>query len=209
MDHMTKSDAVTAAIRELIFTGEVAAGEPLRQRDLAARFGISPTPVREALRRLEAEGLIDYDVHRGATVVEASFGPSEENFQIRSVLEALAARLAAQRIEPAELDELREIHERLCDPDLTELEIGDLNKRFHFVIYEAARSPMLLSLLRLLWQSFPRGPQTLRPAKESSAQHATILTALEAGDPDQAEDLLREHILSATTYLRPAPGADS
>ena len=92
---------MAALIRELIITGELAAGEQLRQRDLAQRFGVSQTPVREAMRRLESEGLVVGDTHRGFTVVEPDDGPVEENFQIRAALESLGASLAARKIDDA------------------------------------------------------------------------------------------------------------
>src|SRR5260221_6355373 len=75
MDYQSKSDIIAAYVREMIITGQAEPNSPLRQRDLAKRFGVSPTPVREALHRLEAEGLVKYDLHRGATVIDSSFAP--------------------------------------------------------------------------------------------------------------------------------------
>lgn len=206
MDFQSKSDVVTAALREAIITGEIAAGTPLRQRDIAARYGVSPTPVREALRRLESEGLLDYDLHRGATVVEGNFGPSEENYQIRAALESLATRLAAERISEADLVDIQQLHEAIarCGPD--DPDVTDLNRRFHFRIYEAARSTMLLALLRLLWQSFPRGPQVVRPLEESVRQHEALLDALRTRDAAAAERITRDHILGAAQHIATARG---
>jgi DNA-binding GntR family transcriptional regulator len=79
--YVSKTDLVAALIRELVITGELGPGEQLRQRDLAQRFGVSQTPVREAMRRLESEGLLICDTHRGFTVVEPEMGRVEENFQ--------------------------------------------------------------------------------------------------------------------------------
>ena len=90
--YVSKTDLVAALIRELIITGELAAGEQLRQRDLAHRFHVSQTPVREAMRRLESEGLVVGDTHRGFTVVVPDDGPVEENFQIRAALGRWAPR---------------------------------------------------------------------------------------------------------------------
>ncbi|GAB3912830.1 hypothetical protein GCM10029964_121330 [Kibdelosporangium lantanae] len=95
LNYVSKTDMVVALIRELIITGELPAGKQLRQRDLAARFHVSQTPVREAMRRLESEGLVVGDAHRGFTVVEADSGSTEENYRIRAALEALGAELAA------------------------------------------------------------------------------------------------------------------
>jgi DNA-binding GntR family transcriptional regulator len=210
MDFQSKSDVVTAALREAIFTGEIEAGAPLRQREIALRFGVSPTPVREALRRLESEGLLDYDVHRGATVVQGDFGPSEANYQIRAALEALAARLAAERISGDALDELQELHEAIARCRAKDPAVTELNRRLHFRIYEAAGSAMLLALLRLLWRSFREGPQAIRPLKQSVGEHEALLEALRWADADAAERITRDHILGAAAYLpKFAPAAKS
>lgn len=212
MDFQSKSDIIAAYVREMIITGQLAANAPLRQRDLAEQFGVSPTPVREALRRLEAEGLVRVDLHRGATVIEGSFGPSEENNWVRAALEPFAARLAAVRINREEIAALDEIHHDLTHPpdmDASTNDDGDfheLNRRFHFGIYEAARSPLLLALLRLLWQSFLLGPPTVQSRGESLASHQAILDALRRHDPDAAERETRRHILEAAGYAADESG---
>ena len=104
---------MAALIRELVITGELAAGEQLRQRDLAQRFGVSQTPVREAMRRLESEGLLVCDTHRGFTVVAPDEGRVEENFQIRAALESLGASLAARKIDAAGLARLRDLNDQM------------------------------------------------------------------------------------------------
>src|SRR5215469_17336478 len=111
--YVSKTDLVAALIRELIITGELAAGEPLRQRDLAQRFQVSQTPVREAMRRLESEGLVRGDTHRGFTVVEPDDGPVEENFQIRAALESLGASLAARKIDAGGIGTLRGLNDQM------------------------------------------------------------------------------------------------
>jgi DNA-binding GntR family transcriptional regulator len=83
--YLSKTDMVTAAIRELIMNGDLRPGDALRQRDLAERFAGSPTPIREALRRLETEGLVSENAHRGSSVVEVDYGATQENFRIGSV----------------------------------------------------------------------------------------------------------------------------
>jgi DNA-binding GntR family transcriptional regulator len=206
MNYQSKSDVIAAYVREMIITGQAEPNSPLRQRDLAERFGVSPTPVREALRRLEAEGLVKYDLHRGATVIDGSFAPNEENYWVRAVLEPFAARLAATRITPDELAALDDIHVDLsrspgAEGSLnTDAAYHELNRRFHFGIYEAARSPLLLALIRLLWQSFPLGPATVRSREDSLAGHEAILDALHEHDADAAELHTRRHILEAGGY---------
>lgn len=203
MAFQSKSDVVVAALRESIITGELPVGTPLRQRDLAAQFGMSPIPVREALRRLEAEGLVESDLHRGSTVKGTSAAAVTENYEIRAGLESLAARYAATRITAAELDRLADINAQLAQSDAADLAAAELNRHFHFQIYEAAGSPVLLALLRLLWGSFrsPGGPMRGRSIAESVQQHADILQALSNGDAETAERLVRSHILAALDYL--------
>src|SRR5580692_12443701 len=111
--YVSKTDRVAALIREQVITGELPAGRQLRQRDLAQRFGVSQTPVREAMRRLESEGLLVCDTHRGFTVVTPDDGRVEENFQIRAALESLGASLAARKIDAGGLARLRDLNDAM------------------------------------------------------------------------------------------------
>lgn len=192
--YVSKSDLVAAALRELIMTGELQPGTPLRQRQLAGRFGVSATPVREALRRLESEGLITNDVHKGSIVAQSA-GGLHEKVQIRAVLEGLAASLAAPKITSEHLAELRAYNDRLLAAELSPSEVETINRRFHFLIYEIADSPLLLSLMRLLWKSFPGGPQVFRNRRDSYAEHDALLQALERHDGDEASRITQQHIL--------------
>lgn len=200
MQYSSKSDIVCAMLRELIISGELEPSEPLRQRDLAARFGVSQTPVREALRRLESEGLVVNDPHRGATVSESRSGVIEDNAQIRSALEPLGARLAANAITDEQLATLRRLNDEMTGVDEGDAHYGVLNREFHFAIYQAAASPMLLSMMRLLWQAMPDGPKVTRSHRESAAQHAALIDALAAGDAERAAEITRTHIMG-TSHL--------
>jgi DNA-binding GntR family transcriptional regulator len=193
--YVSKTDMVAALIREQIITGELTAGEQLRQRDLAARFQVSQTPVREALRRLESEGLVIGDTHRGFTVVEPDDGPVEENFQIRAALESLGASLAARKIDAAGIARLQELNDQMRTMEEGDPRYSGLNREFHFSVYEYARSPLLLSLMRLLWASLHGGPKVLRTHAESARQHDEILAALRAGDPAAAAAGTYQHIM--------------
>ncbi len=193
--YVSKTDMVAALIREQIITGELTAGEQLRQRDLAARFQVSQTPVREAMRRLESEGLVIGDTHRGFTVVEPDDGPVEENFQIRAALEALGASLAARKIDAAGIARLQELNDRMRALDDADSRYADLNREFHFTVYSCAGSPLLLSLMRLLWASLHGGPKVARSHAESARQHDAILAALRARDPAAAAAGTYQHIM--------------
>ena len=195
--YVSKTDMVAALIRQLIITGELAAGGQLRQRDLAQRFGVSQTPVREALRRLESEGLVVGDAHRGFTVVEPDDGPVEENFQIRAALESLGASLAARKIDVGGIQALRDLNEAIRALADDDPRYADLNREFHFAVYEHAGSPLLLSLMRLLWASLHGGPRVSRTHAESARQHDAIIDALSAGDAAAASARTYQHIMSA------------
>lgn len=195
VNYVSKTDMVVALIRELIITGDLTAGKQLRQRDLAARFHVSQTPVREAMRRLESEGLVIADTHRGFTVVEADSGSTEENFRIRAVLESLAASLAAEKIDDDGIARLVDINERMRVLAEDDPHYDGLNRDFHFAIYEYAHSPLLLSLMRLLWQALHGGPRVLRTHEESVRQHAAIIDALRANDAEAAAAATHEHIM--------------
>ena len=199
--YVSKSDMVTDELRELITDRQLSPGTPLRQRDLAEQFDVSYTPVREALRRLESEGLVVTDVHRGATVARTESQEMEENYRILAVLEALAATLAVSKMTDPDLTEIESLYRQVagCHPDDSRL--AELNRQFHFRIYECARSPMLLLLMRLLWRSFPHGPQSGRPHQESVRQHAQLIKALKRRDEEQIAAIIQEHVLGSIKYL--------
>lgn len=190
----SKTDLAASLLRELIVTGELSPGEPLRQRSLAERLGVSPTPVREALRRLEAEGLVTSDVHRGASVAKPYPATAEETARVRGALEALAAELAAEKITEPELRGLRALEQEMAGSLDDRRRYATLNRQFHYDIGRAAHSPLLLSLLRLVWQAMPEGPVVRQPLEASARQHAELLAALEARDGPRAARLVHEHV---------------
>lgn len=195
--YTSKTELVTSMLREMIVTGELEPGASLRQRDLAARLGVSPTPVREALRRLESEGLVSTDQHRSATVAESWLDATEENYLIRAALESLAAKLAARRVTEDQLKAITAINERILALEEGAGAYGALNREFHFAIYQAAGSPVLLSLMRMLWQAIPDGPKVARSHRESAAEHAAIIAALRDRDSTRAGALTYSHIVGS------------
>lgn len=200
MDFRSKSDMVAEAIRDLIERDELEPGAVLRQRDLATRFNVSPTPVREALRRLEAEGYVVSELHRGTTVVRTEEARIAENFLIRATLERLATELAARKITDQRLDELEALNREMagCAPD--EPRRFELNRRFHFGIYTAADSPILNSLLTLLWRSLNEGPGHGRPLDEAVKEHQRLIDALRRRDVADAVRCIGEHIEGGVGY---------
>lgn len=197
LNYVSKTDMVVALIRELIITGDLPAGKQLRQRDLAARFQVSQTPVREAMRRLESEGLVVGDAHRGFTVVDADAGSTEENVQIRAALESLGAALAAPKIDEAGIAKLTGLNDRMRGLGADDPLYQELNREFHFTLYEYSNSPLLVSLMRLLWQALNGGPRGSRGHAESTRQHELIIDALRAGDAEGARKVTFEHVMGA------------
>jgi DNA-binding GntR family transcriptional regulator len=195
--YTSKTDMVAAMLREMIVAGQLAPGAPLRQRDLAAQFEVSATPIREALRRLEAEGLVVGDAHRGATVAKPDQGALADNYRIRAALEPLAAQMATERIDAEALADLTEINQTIRALPEGDLAYREHNTRFHFAIYQASGSPVLVSLIRMLWQSLPQRPAPTRSQAESVRQHAEIIEAIRRRDGARAAALTAQHIASA------------
>jgi DNA-binding GntR family transcriptional regulator len=200
--YASKGDIVTEGLRELIASGDLAPGTLLRQRELAQRFNVSPTPVREALRRLESEGLVSYDVHRGSRVASTDLEEQEENFRILAALESLASSLAVAKLTDADLDQIRELEADFAASPEDDPALKEVNRAFHFRIYECARSPLLLSLMRVLWRAFPNGPQFWRPHEESVEQHRRLVAALATRDAAAAAEITREHVLGSIDWMR-------
>jgi DNA-binding GntR family transcriptional regulator len=199
--YVSKSDMVADVLRELITDRQLSPGTPLRQRHLAEQFDVSYTPVREALRRLESEGLVVTDVHRGATVAHTESEELGENYRILAALEALAGSLAVAKMTDGDLAEIETLYREVaaCRPD--DERLAELNRQFHFRVYECARSPMLLLLMRLLWRSFPDGPQGGRPHQESVQQYAELVSALKERDEERVAAMIRDHVLGSIKYL--------
>jgi DNA-binding GntR family transcriptional regulator len=200
--YLGKSEVVAELLREMIMTGELAPGTELRQRDLAKQFKVSPTPVREALRRLESEGLVGSELHRGSRVAAIDVDEQEENYLILAELEGLATRLAVEKMTETDLREIQACEETFAEIADDGPEAKELNRRFHFRVYECARSPLLLSLMRVLWSSFAYGPQLWRPHERSVEEHRLLVQALAARDAARAAELTRNHVLGSIEWMR-------
>lgn len=195
----SKSDMVADALRDLIDSGELKPGDMLRQRDIAKRFNTSPTPVREALHRLEAEGYVESRLHHGATV-RGEVARLSENFLIRATLEGLATELAVKKITDERIDQIEEINERLAQLDSEDPRRFAMNRELHFCLYEAAESPVLNTMLNVLWESLGEGPGHGRPLMEAVTEHRALIEALRARDSRSATRHIREHIERGLEY---------
>jgi DNA-binding GntR family transcriptional regulator len=211
----TKADEIALEIEEAIVTGELAPGSVLRQEQLSERFSVSRTPVREALRRLAALGLVSFEPNRGVRVRTFSRDELYEAFLVRAELESLATELAAGRITPAELAELEQAEKRFAE--LTRRVVAGepltgewvrANHAFHDVIYRAANAPMVERIAKTARRTFS-GQAVWGSGRshidelyaKNVRQHRAIAEALAAGSAAGARSLAREHVLSSFGLL--------
>jgi DNA-binding GntR family transcriptional regulator len=197
-DHRTRAAAIAAALRELILSGELKPGQRLPQNQLAAKFEVSTTPVREALTALAREGLVRRISHRGVVVFKPSLDELAEIYEIRGALEPFAAGLAAGRLSEASLLRLREILVATGTADPAEH--SKLNIDFHALIYAAVARPRLLELIENLRQvasaylSLTVRHYDAGYAKQVYGEHEAILVALEQRDEAGAVQAVSRHL---------------
>lgn len=208
------SDHAYRLIRSQILSGVRAGGDWLREGDLAESIGVSRTPVREALRRLTAEGLVRYERNRGVQVAAWTAEDLEEIFSLRSVLEPWACRLAATSasVDLDELDRLAHDMDAAAEGSVADVDrITELNNRFHRLILEGSNNRRLGSVVSsvvqvpLVWQTFSHYSDT--DLRRSLAHHHELVDALAAGDPDWAESVMRSHVRAAWHSLSAEDGS--
>lgn len=209
----TKSDFAYRQVRDRILSGEIQPGAVIQQRELAARIGISTTPLREALRRLKSEGLVELDAHRDARVTPLRVEEARDLLELRTSLDPLAARLAAQRRTNADIQVIRAALNGLT-PLPTAPAISQLvaHREFHAAVYRASHNDLLINSLEGLWDKADRyrrlALQTERTqaARDQKAhEHAQMVELIAAGDGDSAAQLMLAHIdtsLGATAVWR-------
>ena len=195
-----RAQDIREALEQDILTGTVETGRRLDEQGLARRFGVSRTPVREALHQLASGGLVELIPNRGAFVRRVSFGELIQMFEVMAELEAMAGRLAARRAPTASLEALGaalaacERAAAAGDPNRYYVE----NSRFHEAIYEASGNAYLAAELRRLHQrlSAYRRLQLRVPKRigQSLDEHRAVLAAIARGDGAQAADRLRDHV---------------
>ncbi|MGH9065415.1 MAG: GntR family transcriptional regulator [Acidimicrobiales bacterium] len=200
-------------IRQAILGGTYAPGSPLREEELAEVVGVSRTPVREALRRLDAEGLIDFYPNRGASVAAWSEHELDEIFGLRLRLEGYGARLAALAIGDEDLATLAkladEIERSAARRDRSRLErVAELNNEFHRCVLEAGGNRRLSVLMgTVIQRALVEHTFHLYSPEELSRSfnhHREIVAALSYHDPDWAESVMHAHILAGRRVLKGA-----
>jgi len=193
---MTMQELVLAQLRDLITSGEVAAGSQLVQEDLAQRWQVSRVPIREALRALSAEGLIEYFPHRGFFVANLSAEDLAEVYDLRALLEEQVLLRAADKCTPRDAEAIEELL-RGVEEAATPSERAESNRRFHFAIFDLAQMPRAVRLLEQLWDateayravyfSLPESTRTIH------GEHRALYAAVAAGSGEQAVAAQKAH----------------
>ncbi|TMO00585.1 GntR family transcriptional regulator [Pseudoalteromonas sp. S558] len=209
IEHKTRTQLVAEAIRAKILSGEIKGGEPLRQAALATELNVSRIPVREALLQLEAEGLVNFEAHKGATATQLSASQIDEIFDLRALLEAELLSysindLTHQDLIDAELI-LIELEDAMDAGD-SHLETGDLNSKFHGKLYSRACRPQTQELVNMYSKNSERyvrmhillaGGLTTAPE-----EHRILLELCRNKETRKACDFLKKHILGAKNDIK-------
>lgn len=193
-------EVVFEAIRNAIISGSLKPGERLMEVQMAERLGVSRTPIREAIRKLELEGLIIILPRKGAYVADLSVKDLTEVLEIRAALEGMATGLAVTRINEEEIEELELIalkfHKALENNNLEELLFQD--SQFHEAIFKASRNERLIQLNNNLREQVQRFREMylkkVNRSKKTSREHFDIVEAISSRDISKAEKLARKHI---------------
>lgn len=204
-DSRTKKEQVVDWLRDIILSGEVAPGERLLQEELAEKFEVSATPIREAIQQLVAEGVLIYSPYKGVQVAEVRMEEVREVYLIRCEIEKLATRMAVPNLTISAIKRLRhlqdDIEQHIAAQDLKPLR--KLNQEFHMLIYEAAHMPILYQMIRNLWTRFPWDTLHVLPnrAAASAQEHRRILAAIDQEDAELAAECMRAHVAASASAL--------
>ncbi|MFS2221956.1 GntR family transcriptional regulator [Pantoea sp. B65] len=194
------SDGLKTVLEKEIASGTLEPGKRLDEKEIAARFDVSRTPVREAFRLLAAEGLVDLNGRHGVMVRALSVNTLLEMFQVMAELEGLCARLAARRISPDKLQQLQQVHQQMadCGPTISPLAFYEMNLTFHELIYSIARNEFLADETRTLRNRVGvyRRRVTFHPDRVAKTieEHGEIINAIARNDAEAAHVAMRKHL---------------
>ncbi|NLY35261.1 MAG: GntR family transcriptional regulator [Alcaligenaceae bacterium] len=198
--NLSRSEQVHRYVRDAIRTGAIKPGERLREADLVQTLGLSRTPVREAITRLESEGLVVNHPTLGLTVPELDYSEVTELYFMRELLEGAAARLAAHHASDVEISILEDLGEQYKTA-ATEEELILKNKQFHDTLCHCAHNRYLIKVINQLQNSLSLlGKSSLTEADrvaETIEEHQNIVNAIRERDPARAEKAVQQHIRSA------------
>jgi DNA-binding GntR family transcriptional regulator len=197
----SRADFVYEAVRSAIQTGQLGRGKRVREEEVADILGVSRTPVREALRRLQASGLLEISHRRGLSVSIIGRRQVLELFDMREVLEGAAARFAAQHASESEILLLRRLLSESLTVEDDPLKTTHLNRVFHHAIYDAAHNMYLLGSLGEVYDSMALLGKTTYAikgrARNAHEEHVVIVEAIAARDPEKADQAARAHVAMA------------
>ena len=203
---ITIAEQIAAALRNEIVTGQLAAGSRLRQVEIAQRFGVSTTPVREAFGLLQSDGLVQIDTHRGVTVFLPTIQDLIEHYEIRMALEMMAAEKAASRFQAQHAPPLVAILDEMRDTDDANRYV-ELNQQFHLHLYRIGGRSRLLSMIEelrnasLAYNHLYAAADVPKDAERLDAEHRAILAACQANDPVRAANAVRQHIQQTIAHV--------
>ena len=197
----TLHQEVAERIREMISSGALVKGQKISEKFLCDAMGVSRTPIRESLRILHSEGLIDLIPHRGAFVRRPPMKEIRDMFEVMSVLEGTCARLAVGRMTAQNMEKIRALHQQLEEHYARRDHRAylDANHEFHVLVQQLSGNPVLNDVINGLRQKILlyRHRQLYQPERfrQSIEEHRALLGALESGDADRAEVLMKQHLL--------------
>jgi DNA-binding GntR family transcriptional regulator len=203
-DYRVKSDFAYDVVRDRILAGRYAPGATFNQAHLARELGISTTPLREALRKLQTEGLVELGAHRDAVVTSLSVEEAHDLLEMRLALDPLAAGLAAQRRTREDIAQIRAASAIRALPGRPTVDQLVRHRRFHQAIYRASHNEVLITTLDALWDKSDRYRlAALRRDRaddelaQKDAEHHDMMMCVIAGDAAGASDVMRRHIQSS------------
>ena len=207
--YKTRTQLVVETIREKILCGEIHAGQPLRQAALAAELNVSRIPVREALLQLEAEGLVSFEPHKGATATELNIEQVDELFELRAMLESELLRKSIPNLTEADILDAKVILAELDNTlgkENAANKWSELNSQYHNCLYSGAALPQTQDLVHTLNKNADRYIRMhllwAGGISKVESEHNSLLSLCESGDVDGARALLTKHILGVRDEIK-------
>lgn len=203
----TIAEQIAQALRQEIVSGQIPAGSRLPQVEIAQRFGVSTTPVREAFGLLQRDGLVQIDTHRGVTVFLPTVQDLIEHYEIRTALEMLAVEKVAECFQPQDAPPLAAILDAMHATDDAAFYV-ERNHQFHLRLYRLGRRARLVTMIEelrnasLAYNHLYAAADVPKDARRLDAEHREILAACQANDPARAANAVRQHIQQTIQHLQ-------
>lgn len=211
--HQTKTEAAVGALRDALLRGEIRPGERVLAASMARELGMSATPVREAIRILQTEGLLTMEPHRPGTVATLDPSEVEELYMLRALLEGKATEMATRSASARQIEDLEAKHQALVKSLAKggNKKFTSINADWHFAIYTMSNTRWLREFIVRLWIRVPWNQIYVAPGRceVSIKEHETILEAMRAGDAERAGQLMSDHVGSGLRTLELLLGTES